>query len=363
MTIYDRKNEYNNNNMSLCPKNCEYTNYNNITKKVSCECENQKSSSKLMFDDIVKKDKILNNFINIKSISNIEIIKCYKEIFSNKGLKSNIGSYILLIIIIIFILCCIFFYIKEYKILFDKIKNISKQNHFDKKEFVNKKVYNTKNNNNKKSKKKLHINKNNNNKNCNNNKIIQIKNKIIKSKSKNNKKNNNLITIGKSSTRIELNNSNNLNKNKENNIKVLNSKNNKKLDKYIESELNHLSYNDALKIDKRSFCQYYFSLIKTKHIIFFSFYPVKDYNSMIIKISLFFYSFSLFYTINALFFNDTTMHKIYEDEGIFNFIYSIPQMIYSSIISAAINSVIRYFSLTGKTILNLKKENVKKDLT
>ena len=97
--------------MSLCPNNCEYINYDNKIKKVSCNCEVQTSYSSInSLDDIINKDKLINNFKDIKSISNIGIIKCYKLVFSKDGLKSNIGSYILLIIIIIFILCCFFLY-------------------------------------------------------------------------------------------------------------------------------------------------------------------------------------------------------------------------------------------------------------
>ena len=59
-------------------------------------------------------------------------------------------------------------------------------------------------------------------------------------------------------------------------------------------------------------------------------------------------------------FNDLTMHKIYEDEGIFNFIYSIPQMIYSSVISTIINSIIRTLSLTANTLLKIKNEKKEK---
>ena len=41
LTIFDRKNQYNTYNMSICPKNCIYNDYNNYTKKVTCECEIQ----------------------------------------------------------------------------------------------------------------------------------------------------------------------------------------------------------------------------------------------------------------------------------------------------------------------------------
>ena len=121
-------------------------------------------------------------------------------------------------------------------------------------------------------------------------------------------------------------------------------------------EINNLNYKDALIIDKRNYFQYYFSLLKMNHIVIFTFITSNDYNSKAIKIILFLFYFSLNYTINALFFNDGTIHQIYEDEGNFNFIYQIPQILYSLIIASAINSLIKYLSLTEKNVLDIKKE-------
>ena len=97
---------------------------------------------------------------------------------------------------------------------------------------------------------------------------------------------------------------------------------------YNDSELNSLSYEDALKFDKRTFVQYYISLLKLNHQVLFSFYPYIDYNSRIIKMFLFFFFFAAELSVNALFFDDATMHQIYEDQGSYNFIYQIPQIIY-----------------------------------
>jgi len=78
-----------------------------------------------------------------------------------------------------------------------------------------------------------------------------------------------------------------------------------------EFKLNSLDYEEALKIDHRSYCQYYYHLLKYNHPISFSFASYNDYNIQIIKKFLFFFSFSLDLTINALFFTDETIHKIY----------------------------------------------------
>ena len=125
--------------------------------------------------------------------------------------------------------------------------------------------------------------------------------------------------------------------------------------KFNDGELNNLSYNLALKYDKRTYTQYYMSLLKTKHIIFFSFFNNNDYNSRIIKIDLFFIGFILYYTINALFFNDETMHKIYEDKGTFNFVYQLPQIVYSSLISSVLNILLKLLALSEDDIINFKQ--------
>ena len=49
------------------------------------------------------------------------------------------------------------------------------------------------------------------------------------------------------------------------------------------------------------------------------------------------------------------MHIIYEDHRNFNFIYQIPQILYSSLISNFISIIIRYLSLSQKDILKIKK--------
>ena len=129
-----------------------------------------------------------------------------------------------------------------------------------------------------------------------------------------------------------------------------------------ELELNELDYKTSIKMDKRTYIQYYLSLIRTKHLLFFSFWPTFDYNSKILKIFLFFFNFTLSFIVNALFFNDDTMHKIYEEKGSFDFIYNIPQILYSSLISGFINGIIQTLALTDSNILLLKKNTDKRNI-
>ena len=178
-------------------------------------------------------------------------------------------------------------------------------------------------------------------------------------------------------SQIILNNSSNINSTIKNIANIssnqrgnmnLNINSNQKIEKaknildYTDDEINDLSYELALQYDKRTYCIYYLSLIKTKHNLIFSFYNNSDYNSKIIKIDIFFVGFEIYYAVNGLFFDDNTMHKIYETKGSFNLEYQLPQIIYSSLISLFINTILRILALSNNEILGFKKNKDKKKL-
>ena len=116
-----------------------------------------------------------------------------------------------------------------------------------------------------------------------------------------------------------------------------------------------MKYEEALKYDKRTYLQYYISLLRIKHLLIFTFITNNDYNSRIIKICLFFFFFALEYTVNSLFYQDPKIHQFYNDNGKYNFIYQIPQICYSTIISTIITFFIKFMSLSEKYIISLKQ--------
>ena len=152
------------------------------------------------------------------------------------------------------------------------------------------------------------------------------------------------------------------NYNKSNKEFIFNDKNNKldnykdKLIKLNYNEINHLTFDDAIIKDKRTFFQYYLSLLKSNHLLLFIFYS-KDYNSKSIKISIFIWNIASSIAINSLFFNDSTMHKIYVEHGTFDFLYQLPQIIYSTIISTILDFLINLLGLSEQNILEIKNEN------
>jgi len=58
--------------------------------------------------------------------------------------------------------------------------------------------------------------------------------------------------------------------------------------------------------------------------------------------------------MNVFFFSDETMHKLYVDNGKYDFIQQIPQIIYSIIVSRLFEIFICYLSLTDKPIYQIK---------
>ena len=104
--------EFNEKNMTLCENNCEFIEYNKDKKKAICNCKIKNVFKSL---DGIDKGKLLKKFTNYKKFLNLEVIKCFKLLFSKKGLIKNIGNYIILVIIFINIINLILFLTKGYK--------------------------------------------------------------------------------------------------------------------------------------------------------------------------------------------------------------------------------------------------------
>ena len=360
LIINDRQDEYNNNNLSICENNCTFKNYDTDNKKSICECEIQ--SKDLKISEIANKSDILNyNFIKKTHSSNFVSMKCYYTLFTKDGIYKNICSYILLFIILFFIISGILFYKCGYYSLENIIKEIisnrrnkEKNIHIVETVGKNKKKKKVKNKNKsvppikkiKKNKKNLDL------RNKNGEIKLKIK-KVINNKIINQNKNNNSSYRSYSKLKLKIKDnfilSNNKNENNTQNKNLLNLN---------DFELNNCSYKFALKYDKRSICIYYISLIKTKHPLLFPFLSFNDYNSFIIKINIFFISFSIYLFINAFFFDENVMHKIYIDKGIYNFKYLIQYILYSFIISYFLSTLIKYFSLSERNIYEIKIENI-----
>ena len=164
---------------------------------------------------------------------------------------------------------------------------------------------------------------------------------------------NNLIINNKFNTFNNFS-ENNCNKTKINNntINKINDINKKEeLDNF---ELNNLEYNEAINLDKRSFINTYFSVLKREHLIIFTFFIRNDHNIIYIKFCRFIFLVCTDMAFNVFFFADETMHKMFLDYGKYNFMQQVPQIIYSKIVSQLIEVFLCYLSMTDKHYYQIK---------
>ena len=243
ISLIDRKNQFINNNMSLCEEDCNLIQYNSNTKKVMCSCLIKTSLSKVN-DMKFDKKKLYKSFIDIKNIFNINLMKCFKKVFTKENLKQNYGFYIYIFLFFLYIICLLLFCFKFYSQLLEVIKKFT---NIKDKTFKNDNLKNSLTTNNqiikKKSKKRI---KKSRIKNKNGNPPKKLNQLRMKVKSDVDSKNNLFVLQDK----IENENINN---------KIQMNLESKNTFDFTDNELNSLSYDKALIYDKRTFFEYYIS--------------------------------------------------------------------------------------------------------
>ena len=372
-----------NNSLKVCEEDCDFNDYDINNKKALCSC-----FTKIKFPAIseikINYEKMYSNFKNIKNIANFKMLGCIYLLFDKKNIINNSSNYMMLLLLILSVVSLFNFTCHHYLQIKNKINQFSNNVVSSKKRCKASNINNNHNNYNplkkgnsaKKISNSVELNKKidknipiqlikkqNNNTlfsfvNVNNlvtdnvNNFINI-NKIIKSKKP--------MIINRNKIIIK-NNKDNSSSNL--NTKTLKSQLNSKYkifeNKIInDNEINLLEYEQAREKDKRTFCQYYFSLLRTKHILIFTFLQNQDYNSLSIKIYIFFFTLEINYVVSAMFYSDETMHKINVDKGSFDLTYQLPIMIYSLLISTIIKVVINNLGLYEGDILLFKKSKNK----
>ena len=126
-------------------------------------------------------------------------------------------------------------------------------------------------------------------------------------------------------------------------------------------ELNEMEYLEAIENDKRTFFKIYWSLLSRENLIIFTFFIWNDYNIMSVKLSRFFFFVCTYIAMNVFFFTEEIMNKIYKNYGKWNIIENIPQIIYSFLISQAVQIFISFLTLTDKHYFLIKRLKLKGD--
>ena len=282
---------------------------------------NQKFNSKMIYE----------SFFDVLKYSNYKVIKCYNLVFTKFLLTKSIGGIVIFSFILIYAGCFIIFIIKGINPLKDKLK-LKIGNKTNNKNKLDNNIDNMLND-------KIHIYKDSNkylnifspprrkslNENYKITKIINeinddvIRENLAKTVKKNKKKKKAKTSKKRYSVDLGIIKQPNLHNNSNNKIndlsiakhineKIIHKKANKNKD-IIETrpvldnfELNELEFNEAIKLDKRTFIQIYFGILKREHQIIFTFFSFDDYNLLYIKLVRFIFLVTTDMVLNVFFF-------------------------------------------------------------
>ena len=345
-------------NISLCDSTCKNMGINFTTKEAICECSindiiNNDLTENLLLGDTV--EEILD-FVNE---INIEVLKCLK--YSIKYFKKAYGGFIVIALLAISITLTILFYVLHYsqiKIYFfeltksyifyssrilpsnetkdvlesatknreeEDIKDIKFKNEKDDKEEINKKKKFIRRINNKRNKANADY-KNTFRMNEKLNQESQKQFKLIKSTSKDflEFENKNIINVKKGANNL--------------NMGVFNEE---FFNEYLSNSIEDMEFGDALKYDKRTFFETFYSMISNKMKIFYTFVKSEPLKPITIKLVIFVLYINLYFIVNALFFSEDYISKVYHLKKD-NFMDFIPRSINRFIYTIAVGAIVEF---------------------
>ena len=135
------------------------------------------------------------------------------------------------------------------------------------------------------------------------------------------------------------------------------------VEEYFETSPDEMEYDDAIKKDHRTFCQYFAENLKEKQIIANTFIANDPIKPRSIKIILFSLNIILYFVINGLFISEEYISELYyideEDENFFSFLpRSIERLIYTTIVSLVIGYLTGFFFLEEKKVKGIFKRDM-----
>ena len=187
ISLSDRKQEFINNNLTLCEEDCDFIDYDKISGKAICSCKFKTNSTFKIRGLEIDVEKLYDKFTDFNNIANVKVLKCYKLIFKLEAYKNNYANLSLIAVILLYFVCLINIMCKDFPYLKNILSMIVyvKTNSKLVQKIINKKIKEEENKN--KTKKSRNILTSNNITNINNN--IKKKSIIKKNNNKKPKKN------------------------------------------------------------------------------------------------------------------------------------------------------------------------------
>ena len=344
--LYERRKEFNDYNLSLCESNCKYLRY--INGRVECECPVKTDFNiYLQLSDKDKDDLIFRFKDNHIEPYNFGVLKCFQMIFTKESFKRNYVNILFVSMMLLNVASAFIFWIKEYKELYTQTILLSR-------------TIGTKPS--KKDIKNVKIVKNSNLVTTGNNPLPKIKNSKNLKNIDNNVERPSLIDSKVKAPNKLMNSKNELKTAGDKDNSILNINSEEELELTLlrtDMEINMLSYQEALKQDKRNCFIIYFSFLRTRQILFCIF--TRDYNAVLFKISFFFFVFGTCIGINTIFFDDRLIQKIFLEKGLYSYqehiIFNLVSIIISGVGASIIKSLVSNLTFTDIEILSIKEKN------
>ena len=121
--LKDRQDDFVKNNMTLCEENCDLSEYDKKIKKAVCKCD-IKTDMSLSNKKDFNMTEFYNYFLDIKRVANLDVMKCYRNLFTKEGILNNYISFIILPIIFFNIISYIIFHCRDFNLIRNKLKDI-----------------------------------------------------------------------------------------------------------------------------------------------------------------------------------------------------------------------------------------------
>ena len=352
-------------NITLCDSGCKFKGIDLNSLEAICECK---------FNDIMKNELIGDNYLLSNTIgeiaslfrsSNLIVLKCYKNAFKIENIKGTGGFIIIGIMFLILVFSMVFIFydmpmIRKFLCGLSEyfIELVNKNNNIINNDIVLKGYTKIKAPPKKKKKKYIKLKKNKSHKNKRkttifmdevlNSNLQKTESRLIKSRTLSKKRKKNIFSKKMSFISKDdiLSNS-----------KVSMTKNiciNINMKEYLKPNLDDLEYDDAIKEDKRSFCEFVSMKLKEKQIIMSIFFYKENIRPITIKIILFLLYLDLYFIFNGFFYNEKYLSELFhsnKEETFFSFIpRSISRFIYATLVGLIIGKIIDCLFIEEKRI-------------
>ena len=388
-------------NIKLCEDGCDLKGINLTTNSSICECFLSQTKREENLKNKVLEQAQLGALQQVISNSNIYVLKCIKLLFNINIFKRCYGAFILLGFILIEIICAIFYFLKNiisinkyvFAITNKYINNISAQLQnsrdnnkiFKKPELI---IYdnNTYKNNNPPPKTKLIAKKSENNKNPNKKLILRKQLRTIKKTTIN--KNINIVINNNHNENIEnnrkksvykyqnLEDSTNLSGKQLNSFKSstpdnynsifsnVNDNIDININEYLETQLDNMDYEEALRKEHRKFCECFSEKLKNEQIIINTFFLYEPIKPRAIKVVIFILDINLYFFVNGLFYDEDYISKVYhlrKDTFSTKAERFLANLIFTALAGIIFNFIIEFIfigEIKIKRILKYEKDNI-----